>query len=90
MTIPLSSMPPSSGIRRLIVSLAIPFFAGALLLSSCGPAMTRPARERADLEKLRSAEDEQVGVETARSSAACLNAPRPNTTGAPLLGSRRR
>jgi Patatin-like phospholipase len=63
MTIPLSSMPPSSGIRRLIVSLAIPFFAGALLLSSCGPAMTRPARERADLEKLRSAEDEQVGVE---------------------------
>jgi len=50
-------------VRQLIGSIAIPFFTAALLLSACGPAMTRLPRDRADLEKLRSTEDEQVGVE---------------------------
>ena len=50
-------------VRQLISSIAIPFFTAALLLSACGPAMTRLPRDRADLEKLRSTEDEQVGVE---------------------------
>jgi len=42
--------------------MAVAAFTGALVLSACGPAMTRPARERVDLEKLRATEDEQTGA----------------------------
>ena len=42
----------------MIASIAIPLLSGAFFLSSCGPAMTRPPRERADLEKLRTTDDE--------------------------------
>jgi hypothetical protein len=44
--------------RQLIGSIAISVFTAALLLNGCGPAMTRPPRERADLEKLRTTGDE--------------------------------
>jgi hypothetical protein len=58
MTIHFSEMLSGWAIRRLIASIAIPLLSGAFLLSSCGPAMTRPPRERADLEKLRTTDDE--------------------------------
>lgn len=44
--------------RQLIGSIAISVFTAALLLNGCGPAMTRPPRERVDLEKLRTTGDE--------------------------------
>jgi hypothetical protein len=48
---------------RVLACLTVAFaFAGALLLSSCGPAMTRPPRERVDLEKLRAIGDEQAAA----------------------------
>src|SRR5690242_1046319 len=49
--------------RRLIGSIAILLVSSTFLLSACGPAMTRPPRDRADLETARAAEDEQVGIE---------------------------
>src|SRR6516162_9129801 len=63
MTVSFSSTLLPLAIRRLIDSIAILLVSGALLLNGCGPAMTRPPRERADLEKARTAEDEQVGAE---------------------------
>ena len=63
MTLSLSIMLRPLVIRRLISSITVPLVSSAFLLSACGPAMTRLPRDRADLEKLRSTEDEQVGVE---------------------------
>ena len=42
--------------------MAASVFAAALVLTGCGPAMTRAPRVRADLEKLRDTEDEQTGA----------------------------
>ncbi len=47
--------------NRLIGSIAIPLLAGTLLLIGCGPAMTRPPRERTDLEKMRATGAEESG-----------------------------
>jgi hypothetical protein len=57
---------------RLIASLVIPLFAGVSVLSGCGPAMTRAPRDRAELEKLRTTEDEQVGAENRKILARLL------------------
>lgn len=62
MTLSRSSMLRPWAIHRLIASIALPLFAGAFLLSACGPAMTRPPRDRADLERERTTEDEQTGA----------------------------
>ena len=47
-------------IRRLIASVAIPLVTGGLLLSGCGPAMTRREVDRQNLLKQRSASDERA------------------------------
>ena len=62
MTVSFSSTLLPLAIRRLIDSIAILLVSGAFLLSGCGPAMTRPPRERADLEKERATEEEQTGA----------------------------
>src|SRR5262245_22966268 len=43
-------------------SVAVSLVAGGLVLSGCGPAMTRPQRERDDLIRLRTADDEQTAA----------------------------
>jgi len=43
-------------------SVAVSLVAGGLVLSGCGPAMTRPQRERDDLIRLRNADDEQTAA----------------------------
>jgi len=58
--------------RRTLSLIAASALTAGLVLSGCGPAMTRPPRERADLEKFRTADDEQVGAENRKIFARML------------------
>ena len=50
-------------IRRLLSLVAMSGLAVAFVLGGCGPAMTRAQRDRSDLEKLRTTDDEQSALE---------------------------
>jgi hypothetical protein len=53
----LQNMPTTN---RMLSWMAMSVFASGVVLSGCGPAMTRPQRERNDLVKLRTTGDEQT------------------------------
>ena len=53
----LQNMP---GTNRMLSWMAMSVFASGVVLSGCGPAMTRPQRERNDLVKLRTTGDEHA------------------------------
>ena len=54
--------PVAAASRRMLALMSAFMLAGCFfMLTGCGPAMTRPPRDRAGLEKLRATEDEQTG-----------------------------
>ena len=56
--------PFAAASRRMLALMSAFMLAGCFfVLTGCGPAMTRPPRDRAGLEKLRATEDEQTGEE---------------------------
>ena len=55
----------ATALRRTLSLMVLSVLAGELMLSGCGPAMTRPQVSEQDLLKVRTTGDEQAVVEGA-------------------------
>lgn len=80
----------ASAIRRLSGPTALLLVAAGLLLTACGPSMTRCEVQRKDLEKLRSVSDEQAAASGERFIVRLLERTKAEYDRRAAVGSHRR